>query len=290
MVTTRSKGNSADQDSREPGGAKTGQKRSRVQAPKAQSDGTKTKQRKKDRDEPQHEKNERGEVHDVAVMPSKPQNESTKPAHTKVERLLKQYPGLPLSDTDLEEPGKATPETVLALLLNAILSSTRVSHTIAAKTTDLVIKAGYHKLDVLKKSTWQDRTEVLTEGGYTHYREKTATFLGELAELIEEKYQGDLNAILKSTSEDPKKIRAELKTIKGLGDVGIDIFFTTAQHVWPCLAPWIDPRSLKTAENIGLGKDVQALWKEVGEKPEVMCNLAGALTDVRLEKKESEWA
>ena len=72
--------------------------------------------------------------------------------------------------------------------------------------------------------------------------------------------------------------------------MGIDIFFTQAQHVWTCLAPWIDPRSLNTAEKIGLGQDVQALWKEVGEKPESMCRLACALTEVRLEKKEAEWA
>ena len=140
-------------------------------------------------------------------------------------------------------------------------------------------------------------------------REKTATFSGELAELIDGKYGklqmllesaipsdaetqagGDLNTILKKTSEDPKKIRAELKTIKGLGDVGIDIFFTTAQHIWPCRAPWIDPRSLATAEKIGLGKVVHALWDEVGRDPEAVCRLAYALTDVRLEKKESEWA
>jgi orotate phosphoribosyltransferase-like protein len=72
--------------------------------------------------------------------------------------------------------------------------------------------------------------------------------------------------------------------------VGIDIFFTTAQHLWPCLAPWVDPRSLNTAEKIGLGNDVQALWSDVGEDPESMCRLACALMDVRLEKRESEWS
>ena len=108
--------------------------------------------------------------------------------------------------------------------------------------------------------------------------------------LADERPEGDLNTILKKASEDPKKIRAELKTIKGLGDIGIDIFFTIAQHVWPCLGPWIDPRSLGTAEKIGLGDEVQALWKIVGQEPEAMCRLACALTDVRLERKESEWA
>lgn len=98
-----------------------------------------------------------------------------------------------------------------------------------------------------------------------------------------------MNTILELTSEDPAKIRAELKKIKGLGDVGINIFFDTAQHIWPCLAPFIDPRSLKTAEEIGIGSDVKALWREVSEDPEQMCRLAAALTKLRLDGKEKEY-
>ena len=60
--------------------------------------------------------------------------------------------------------------------------------------------------------------------------------------------------------------------------------------MWPCFAPWIDPRSLVTAAKIGLAKDVQALWKDIGEDPESMCLLACALMDIRLEKREAEWA
>ncbi|KAI1141091.1 hypothetical protein F5Y05DRAFT_376370 [Hypoxylon sp. FL0543] len=212
-----------------------------------------------------------------------------KQPNPKIQQLISQYGELPLSQTDLSDPDKPTPDTVLALVLNAMLSSTRISHALAAKTVALVIKAGYHKLDVLKKSTWEERTEVLTEGGYTHYRERTATMMGDLAGLIEDKYEGDLNTILRITSENPAKIRAELKHIKGLGDVGINIFFDTAQHIWPCLAPFIDPRSLKTAETIGIGGDVDELWHEVSESPEQMCRLASALTKLRLDGKEKEF-
>ena len=86
-------------------------------------------------------------------------------------------------------------------------------------------------------------------------------------------------------------IRSRLKEIKGLGDVGVDIFFDTAQAIWPCLAPFLDPRSAKTAEDIGISGDAQALWetKEVNKDPVAMCKLAGALTKVRLEKRESEF-
>lgn len=80
-----------------------------------------------------------------------------------------------------------------------------------------------------------------------------------------------------------------IKGIKGIGNVGTDIFFDTAQGVWPSLAPFIDQRSLKTAEQCGLGVDVDHLWQILGKDPKEMCKLSAALTTVRLEKKEHEF-
>lgn len=69
-----------------------------------------------------------------------------------------------------------------------MLTSARISHELAYQTLACVIEAGYHRLDVLKKGTWTERTELLTKGGYTRYREKTATALGKLAKFIDERY------------------------------------------------------------------------------------------------------
>ncbi|KAJ0107229.1 hypothetical protein J7T55_007599 [Diaporthe amygdali] len=208
----------------------------------------------------------------------------------KIQSLIDKYGSLPLSNTDLKEPtSSATPKTTLALLLSAMLSSARISHDLAAKTTAEVIKAGYHDLETLKKSTWEERTEVLTKGGYTRYREKTATALGDLAEHISAHYDGDLNNLPKQAQNDPSKIRTALREIKQLGDVGVDVFFDTAQAAWPCLAPFVDPRSRETAAEIGIGGDVDKLWGAVGKDPVGMCKLAGALTLVRLEKREEEF-
>ena len=70
----------------------------------------------------------------------------------------------------------------------------------------------------------------------------------------------------------------------------MDIFHDTAQHVWPSLAPFIDPRSLKTAEHIGLGDDVNSLWEQVRKDATEMSKLAAALTTIRLDKREKEFA
>ena len=107
---------------------------------------------------------------------------------SKLDTLLSSYGVHPLQDTSLDEQNKATPETVLSLLYLAMLSSARISHEIAYKSLQCLIEAGYQHIETLKKSTWEERTEVLTRGGYTRYREKTATALGELADFIVKEY------------------------------------------------------------------------------------------------------
>ena len=207
----------------------------------------------------------------------------------KLDGILSAYGVLPLQDLGLDKPNEATPETILALVLHAMLTSARISHQLAYKSVKAVVEAGYHKLETLKKSTWEERTVVLTEGGYTRYREKTATALGELAEFVEREYKGDLNNLLKRANSSPAKTRKLLQEIKGIGKVGVDIFFDTAQNVWSSLAPFIDPRSMETAEKCGLGKDANAIWEAVGKDPKEMCKLASALTTLRLEKKEHKF-
>lgn len=208
---------------------------------------------------------------------------------SKLDALLSRYGVHPLQDTSLPKQDEATPETILSLLYLAMLTSARISHELAYKSLRCLIEAGYQDIETLKKSTWQERTEVLTKGGYTRYREKTATALGELAEFIEKEYDNDLNNLLKKADSSPAQVRKLLQEIKGIGKVGTDIFFDAAQGVWPSLAPFIDPRSIETAKQVGLGSDVDALWDAVGKDAVKMCELSSALTMVRLEKKEKEF-
>ena len=84
-------------------------------------------------------------------------------------------------------------------------------------------------------------------------------------------------------------IRSALKEIKGIGDTAVDIFFTSIQHLWPSVAPWIAPRSLDAAKQIGIGTDVDAIYEAVGKDPREMCKLARAVSRIKLDKKEKEF-
>ncbi len=93
----------------------------------------------------------------------------------KLDSIMDAYGVVPLQDTELGGPTQATPETILALVYLAMLTSARINHELAYKSLQCLIEAGYYDLNTLQKSTWKERTEVLTKGGYTRYREKTAT-------------------------------------------------------------------------------------------------------------------
>ncbi|KAF4309981.1 hypothetical protein GTA08_BOTSDO01938 [Botryosphaeria dothidea] len=223
-----------------------------------------------------------------------PAEEDGKTPSTKLHALLSTYAHpLPLASAaaGLSSPTSPTPTTVLAHIINALLSSTRISHDIASRTAAVLIRERYHDLPTLRATTWQQRTEALTEGGYTHYREKTATELGDLAALLDERYGGDASTLLPSDSSGEaarKELRGRLKVIKGFGDVGADIFIAAVQGLWPRVAPFLDRRSRETAEQIGLGKDVEALYEELGREPVKMAELNSGLTRVRLEKRIGE--
>ncbi|KAL0263049.1 hypothetical protein SLS55_002024 [Diplodia seriata] len=202
---------------------------------------------------------------------------------------------LPFHDL-LPSPSQPTSTTILALLFHALLSSTRISHDIAAHAVRLLVGAGYADLPTLRASTWQRRTELLTDAGYTHYREKTATALGDMAALVDERYGGDASGLLRLDDDDDlpatevqKMLRRRLKEVKGLGDVGADIFIAGVQGVWPRAAPFLDRRSAKTAEEVGLGGGVEALFEGVGRDAGKMARLNAALTTVRLEKRVGEF-
>ena len=122
------------------------------------------------------------------AQPPEPKKQDASSSSDLIARLLDEYGTLPLSGTAVKDPTTPTASTLLAHVLHAMLSSARISHDLAAKALACCIQAGYHELAVLKKSSWEERTKVLTEGGYTRYREKMATALGKLAELVESDY------------------------------------------------------------------------------------------------------
>ncbi|OOF94600.1 hypothetical protein ASPCADRAFT_208244 [Aspergillus carbonarius ITEM 5010] len=169
-----------------------------------------------------------------------------------------------------------------------MLKSRPISHDLSERAVKKVIEVGYHDIQKLGESSWEERTMVLKDGGYNRYREQGATNLGDLAELINEKYDGDLNNLLKKAHNDRDETRQLIKEIKGLGDLGADLFFNNVQSVWPSMAPFIDGRSLQTADKAGISTDLDAIYADLGHDSTRMSRLANGLSAVRLEKRQGD--
>ncbi|EAU31978.1 conserved hypothetical protein [Aspergillus terreus NIH2624] len=207
----------------------------------------------------------------------------------KVHKAVKQFGRAPLDGTQVaKEPLTASAETLLAMVIDAMLKSRPISHDLSQRAVNRVIDEGYHDIHKLENTSWEERTQVLKDGGYNRYREQGATNLGQLAEFINEKYDGDLNNLWEEAHHDRERTRELVREIKGLGDLGVDLFFNNVQSVWTPIAPFLDGRSLETADQVGLGTDIDAIYAELEEDAMMMSRLANGLSAARLEKRQGE--
>lgn len=181
-------------------------------------------------------------------------------------------------DIDLDDP---TPSPLFRLLVASQLFSARIDAGIAAEAARNLSKRGWRTAGKMRESSWEDRVSALNDAGYTRYQERTATMLGDVAELVEERWSGDLRKLRDEADRDPDAERELLKEAKGVGDVGVDIFFREVQVAWPEIAPFADDRALKAARELDLAGDPGELEKLADGRAEY-ARLVAALVRTQL--------
>ncbi|MET9045505.1 endonuclease [Streptomyces sp. NPDC004362] len=140
-----------------------------------------------------------------------------------------------------------TPAPLYQMLVLATLLSARIKADIAVAAARALFDAGFRSPRSMSDATWQQRVDALGEGGYRRYDERTSTMLGEGAELLLERYAGDLRRL----REEPDP-RTALLDVPGIGPTGADIFLRDVQGVWPEFAPYIDDKARDGARRLGL--------------------------------------
>jgi endonuclease III len=172
--------------------------------------------------------------------------------------LLQQYGQTFADELDIDIAQNA-PAPLFQLLCGTILFSARINSTIAINSMNALRDRGWTTADKMADSTWDERVEALTEGGYTRYRERTATMFGDTVEKLMDEYDGDLRQLRDRAEQSPDEERSLLKEFKGIGDVGVDIFFREVQSVWDELYPFIDKKAQSAAKKLDLPTDAEAL-------------------------------
>lgn len=174
-----------------------------------------------------------------------------------------------------------SPEALFRMLTASLLFSTRISSKVAVKAADALARHGWTMPDKMLNSTWQQRVQALDEAHYVRYDESRATMLEEMSEQCLQLYGGDLRRLRAEAKRDPAREREMLKEFKGIGDVGVDIFFREVQAAWDELYPFADRRAVNAAKKLGLGNDAKTLAKLVDRKS--FPALVAALVRVDLE-------
>ena len=152
-----------------------------------------------------------------------------------------------------------TPSPLFCWLVASILFSARIGAANAVEAAGAMVSAGYTTPGKMAGASWQDRVDVLTAHGYKRYDESTSRMLGDTSEMLLERYGGDLRRLREEAGRDPGRERKLLKECKGLGDVGVDIFFREVQALWDELHPFTDGTAARSAEKLGLPKTARGL-------------------------------
>jgi hypothetical protein len=76
--------------------------------------------------------------------------------------------------------------------------------------------------------------------------------LGQTAELVVERYGGDLRRLRAEAGGDRAAMRDALTGLEGVGDVGASFFMREVQLVWVELVPFADDQALEAAAILGL--------------------------------------
>jgi endonuclease III len=181
---------------------------------------------------------------------------------------------------------KDTPQPLYRLLVLAHLLSARIRGSIALATARALHEAGLRDPRRMAKADWQERVDALGRGGYRRYDERTATQLGDGAELLNERWGGDLRRLRREADGKVSALRHLLQEFPGMGPAGADIFLREVQGVWPEAAPYLDAKALQGAERLKLPKDPGRLVELAGRTDPAV--LAAALVRAAVDKDVAE--
>jgi hypothetical protein len=174
------------------------------------------------------------------------------------------------------------PAPLYQLLVFATLCAIRIKAETATHAAQELFAAGFRTPRAMAGSDWQDRVDALGRAHYVRYDESTATALGRGADMVLERWHGDLRRMHEESGGDRGKLQELLREVPRIGPVGANIFCREAQAVWPHLRPFFDERTCETAKSLGLTHTPDGLGRLV--RPDDHARLAAALVRVGLSK------
>jgi hypothetical protein len=176
------------------------------------------------------------------------------------------------------------PGPLYQLLALAILLSAPIPAQTAIAAARELFAAGYRSPKAMSEASWQDRLDALGRGHYRRYDERTATMLGDGADLLSGKWHGDLRRLRDQAGGEASAIASMLTEFSGLGPTGASIFLREVQQTWPTVAPYVDAKVTSGARRVRLPYDRESLAKLLADSGQP-ARLAAALVRVSLSQR-----
>jgi endonuclease III len=202
-----------------------------------------------------------------------------------VQALLR-LKGRTFSDEAGIDLGRNTPAVLFQHLCMSMLLSARIHYSNALEAIRALIEAGLTTPQKMAAATWQERVNVITWHGYKRYDARASTMLGETAQLVLDRYGGDLRNLRKAADRDVARERILLQEFSGIGPVGADIFIREVQAIWDEAYPYVDRRVAGAARRLGLPSEPAELASLV--PPHDFVRLTAALIRTDLDKAYDE--
>ncbi len=176
------------------------------------------------------------------------------------------------------------PGPLYQLLVLATLLSARISADIAVAAARELFAAGYRSPKAMSEASWQERVDALGRGHYRRYDERTATMLGDGADLLSSRWHGDLRRLRDEAGGDTGRIASLLTEFPGMGPTGASIFLREVQDAWPAVAPYVDGRVTSGAGRVGLPVSAAELARMVSSSGQP-ARVAAALVRVSMSQR-----
>ncbi len=134
--------------------------------------------------------------------------------------------------------------------LASLLFAKRISSSIAKRTFRVLAENGIDTPARIREAGWDRLVQLLDEGGYVRYDFSTATNLLDCAELLERKYNGDIDQV-HVKARDPRDLEGRLMEFRGFGPAAVNIFLRELRGIWEKARPKPCGIALKTARRVG---------------------------------------
>lgn len=157
-------------------------------------------------------------------------------------------------------------------LVCAVVLSRPISHMLGLRTARTIFNAPYEFTSAKKmQDAGMEKIHQALWDARTQHKAKTADQLGALADMAldlfsddKDKEGRDLGVVLGSSAVE-KSLQNVQDKVKGFGPTGKNIFRRRVQWLWPAAYPFVDERSSKALEAIGLPNDADALKDFIDE-------------------------